>query len=166
MKIFGIWVMLSLGIGTAGAASITEKCLKPFEDALGKLIDEKVEQKPVPVECQYYKFSDLSPELQKKVKEHISPKALEISPTTPLSAIFGTMVNGSSHPAFLNSQCTEIMDHFEQQIGMRKTWAYCTSMYDKLMNEMKYAGCLTPIIQERLNSKRSQRCDKLGKPVP
>ncbi len=166
MKVTGIWLMLFMIGGTVHAGTITEKCLKPFEDALGKLIDEKVEQKPVPVECQYYKFSDLSPEIQKKVKDHISPKALEITPSTSLSALFGTMVNGSSHPAFLNSQCSEIMDNFEQQIGMRKTWAYCASMYDKLMNELKYAGCLTPVIQDRLNAKRSQRCDKLGKPTP
>ena len=148
------------------AAPITEKCLKPFEEALAKLIDEKVEPKPVPVECQYYKFSDLSPDLQKKINGHISPKALEITPTTSLSAIFGTMVNGSSHPAFLNSQCTEIMDTFDQQIGMRKTWSYCSSMFDRLFNDLKYAGCLTPTIQERLNAKKSQRCDKLGKPSP
>jgi hypothetical protein len=151
---------------TASAASITEKCLKPFDEALTRLIDEKVQQKTVPVECQYYKFSDLSPELQKKVKEYISPKALENTPVTSLSAIFGTMVNGSSHPAFLNSQCTEIMDNFDQQIGMRKTWSYCSTLFDKLFNELKYAGCLTPTIEERLNAKRSQRCDKLGKPAP
>jgi hypothetical protein len=166
MNAWGLAVLLSCMAGTAYAGTITEKCLKPFDEALSNLVEEKVEQKPVPVECQYYKFSDLSPDFQKKVKEHISPKALEISPTTSLSAIFGTMVNGSSHPAFLNSQCSEIMSNFDQQIGMRKTWSYCTSMYDKLMTELKYAGCLTPVIQERLNTKRSQRCDKLGKPTP
>ena len=159
-------VLILLIPSPASAASITEKCLKPFEEALTRLIDEKVEQKPVPVECQYYKFSDLSPELQKKVKGHISPKALEITPHISLSAIFGTMVNGSSHPAFMNSQCTEIMDNFDQQIGMRRTWSYCSTMFDKLFNELKYAGCMSPTIEERLNAKRSQRCDKLGKPAP
>ncbi len=159
-----LFILMLLNPSLAQASPITEKCLKPFEEALNRLIDEKVEQKTVPVECQYYKFSDLSPELQNKLKEHISPKALEMTPSTSLSAIFGTMVNGSSHPAFLNSECSAIMENFEQQIGMKKTWAYCTSMYEKLFNELKYAGCLTQVVEERLKTKRSQRCDKLGKP--
>jgi hypothetical protein len=163
------WVLaglLSFMAGTAHAGTITEKCLKPFDEALSRLIDEKVEQKPVPVECQYYKFEDLPPDTQKKVKDHISPKALEISPKTSLSSIFGTMVNGSSHPGFVSSQCATIMNDFEQQVDMKKTWAYCTGMYDKLLTEFKYAGCLNPSVEERIRAQRSKKCDKLGKPTP
>ena len=144
------------------AAPVTEKCLKPFEEALNRLIEERIEKKPVPVECQYYKFSDLEPDLQKKIRGHISPKALEIIPGTPLSSIYGTMVNGSSLPGFLNAQCTEIMDEFDKVIGLKLNWGYCTGMYDKLFSDLKFAGCLNPTVEERLRAKRDKRCDKLG----
>ncbi len=54
----------SIGIGES-------KMFRPNQSFLG---DQSSDYGPIPVECQYYKMSDLNPFLQKKVGSQIRPE--------------------------------------------------------------------------------------------
>jgi hypothetical protein len=155
----GLSLMIAVS-STPAHAEVSEKCLVPLKEAMKRLEQEKIEKKPVPRECQYYKVMDLTPEDEKHLRSLINPKALELIPSTSLSVVYGALVNGSSHPGFVSAECGAIIDRYDGSLPLSSGRELCEKAFGFVMQDLKREACLSPAVEERLQAIRDKKCKK------
>lgn len=140
-----ILLLLILISSSSALAFVSQKCLDQFNLVLA---GQSSDSSPIPVECQYYKMSDLDPGLQKKVRSQIHSD-VDTKADFKLSSILATLKSANKAPPasveeIQKNKASPVQDTLEDAptstedisnipIASKKDMEYCTKPFEALL---------------------------------
>lgn len=111
-----VWIssllLFNLYSHAANTPAVSSKCLAPLKEALeqseeGSTRVKKFEARVAPVECQYYKLSELDSETQSRVIQQLKRKGVNAALNLKLSEVLGTLMatNQKIDSASIGGKC-------------------------------------------------------------